>query len=68
MYANSEDHVFIDNESYEQIELPSGQILKGHRGGKLHAILEFTVPNTVENYGVLLRNGSLGTWIMIRYE
>ncbi|MDW0114542.1 hypothetical protein QT711_15190 [Sporosarcina saromensis] len=31
MYANSEDHVFIDNESYEQIELPSGQILKGHR-------------------------------------
>ncbi|BAQ11228.1 elongation factor p [Bacillus sp. OxB-1] len=26
LYANGDDHVFMDNESYEQIELPSKQI------------------------------------------
>ncbi len=34
----------------------------------IHAILEFTVPETIESYGLLLRNGTLGNGIMVWFE
>lgn len=52
----------------EAIAWEDERILRGYRGGKLHAILEFTVPDTVGSYGLLLRNSALGNGIMIRFE
>ena len=44
------------------------QWLNGYRDGKIHAVLEFTVPENVESYGLLLKNGEVGKGIMVRFE
>lgn len=76
MFPKHDFSIIAGEESYrptnfsviEAIAWENEQQLNGYRGGKLHAILEFTVPDTVDSYGLLLRNGTLGTGIMIRFE
>ena len=42
--------------------------LNGYRGGKMRAVLEFTVPDDVDRYGLLLRNNSVGKGFMVWFE
>ncbi|PAV29716.1 hypothetical protein CIL05_10110 [Virgibacillus profundi] len=44
--------------------------LEGHRDGMMHAVLEFTVPDNTDSYGLLLKseNGSVGRGIMVWFE
>ncbi|WP_010094760.1 ABC transporter permease [Ornithinibacillus scapharcae] len=42
--------------------------LEGRNDGKLQAVLEFTVPETIDKYGLLLRAGGLSKGAMIWFE
>ncbi|WP_052360753.1 ABC transporter permease [Oceanobacillus manasiensis] len=44
------------------------RLLHGIHDGKLHAVIEFTVPDSVEDYGLLLKNGTVGNGIMVRFD
>lgn len=44
------------------------RLLHGTQDGKLHAVIEFTVPESVEDYGLLLKNGTLGKGIMVKFD
>lgn len=42
--------------------------LYGSEGGKVNAVLEFEVPENIEGYGLLLKNGKLMDGIMVWFE
>jgi hypothetical protein len=42
--------------------------LNGYLGGKMHALLEFTIPEDVESYGLLFKNQTIGKGILIRFD
>lgn len=42
--------------------------LNGVQDGKMHAILEFTVPESVEDFGLLLNGPTVGKGFMIRFD
>lgn len=44
------------------------EYLNGYLGGKMHAILEFSIPEDTENYGLLFKNRSIGKGILIRFD
>ncbi|WP_172372276.1 ABC transporter permease [Sporosarcina jiandibaonis] len=52
----------------ESVAWDDEQWLNGYRDGKIHAVLEFTIPENVESYGLLLKNGEVGKGIMVRFE
>jgi ABC-type lipoprotein release transport system permease subunit len=53
----------------EAKEWEDAQWLRGHRGGYMRAVLEFVVPDTVENYGLRLRTSGFGTnGVLVKFE
>lgn len=68
LLVGEESYDLTDFNLIEEVAWENEKWLHGYHDGKLHAILEFTVPDTVESYGLLLKNGTLGNGIMIRFE
>jgi hypothetical protein len=66
----------VGEESYRPVEVKvlesdswkDEHWLEGYRDGQMRAVLEFTVPDNVESYGLLLRNQTLGKGIMVWFE
>nr|WP_246187613.1 ABC transporter permease [Ornithinibacillus caprae] len=58
----------VDIKIIETIGWEDEQWLHGIQDGRMHAVLEFTVHDSIDNYGLLLKNGTLGDGIMVKFE
>lgn len=66
----------VDEETYRPVEVTVLEAkgwedenwLYGNKDGKMHAILEFSIPDNVEDFGLLFKNREIGKGIMVRFN
>lgn len=71
-------NILVGPDSYKPVEVTiieaiawkNDRLLEGDHGGKMQAILEFIVPESIEKYGLLFKNGdgSAGKGIMVWFD